>query len=95
MKYSEFIFYLKNSIGIITDSGGVTEECTVLRKPCLIFREKTERPEAIEIGIASLAINKDVDFVIDFLKKKFKYFESPFGRPGVSKRIIDILEEYL
>lgn len=95
MGYSEFIHYLKNSIGIITDSGSLAEECTILKKPCLIFRKKTERIEAIEAGVATLVIDKDIDFVLNFLKKKIRNTGDPFGKIGVSKKIIDIIEEYI
>jgi UDP-N-acetylglucosamine 2-epimerase (non-hydrolysing) len=39
---------------IVTDSGGVQEECTVLKKPLIVVRNSTERPEAIEAGFAHL-----------------------------------------
>ena len=40
---------------IVTDSGGIQEESTALGKPVLIFREETERMEAVEVGVARLA----------------------------------------
>jgi UDP-N-acetylglucosamine 2-epimerase (non-hydrolysing) len=95
MKYSDFIAYLKNSVGILTDSGGLAEECTILKKPCLIFRKKTERPEAIEVGVATLVMDKSIDFAINFLKKKVGKIKNPFGEVGVSKKIVDIVEDYL
>lgn len=52
--YLEFIFLIKNSKGIITDSGGITEEATVLNIPCLTLRNNTERPETVEIGTNEL-----------------------------------------
>jgi UDP-N-acetylglucosamine 2-epimerase (non-hydrolysing) len=39
---------------IVTDSGGIQEECTVLKKPLIVVRNSTERPEAIEAGFAHL-----------------------------------------
>jgi UDP-N-acetylglucosamine 2-epimerase (non-hydrolysing) len=39
---------------IVSDSGGVQEECTVLKKPLIVVRNSTERPEAIEAGFAHL-----------------------------------------
>ncbi|MFH8120140.1 MAG: UDP-N-acetylglucosamine 2-epimerase (non-hydrolyzing) [Candidatus Aenigmatarchaeota archaeon] len=95
MGYSKFIGYLKNSLGIITDSGGLAEECTILKKPCLIFREKTERPEAIEAGVATLVINKNIDFILNFLERKIRNTGNPFGKVGVSKKIVDIIEDYI
>ncbi|MBX3297033.1 MAG: UDP-N-acetylglucosamine 2-epimerase (non-hydrolyzing) [Acidobacteria bacterium] len=50
MGYLEFIYLLKNSKGVITDSGGITEEATVLDIPCVTARTTTERPETVEVG---------------------------------------------
>lgn len=52
--YLEFIYLLKNSKAIITDSGGVTEEATVLNIPCLTLRNSTERPETVLLGTNEL-----------------------------------------
>ena len=52
--YLEFIFLIKNAKGIITDSGGITEEATVLHVPCLTLRSSTERPETITMGTNEL-----------------------------------------
>lgn len=48
--YLEFIFLVKNAKGIITDSGGITEEATILNVPCITLRNTTERPETITHG---------------------------------------------
>ena len=37
-------------MGVITDSGGITEETTVMNIPCLTIRDNTERPETVELG---------------------------------------------
>lgn len=52
--YLEFNFLVKNSLGVITDSGGITEETTVLKVPCMTLRNTTERPETVEIGTNEL-----------------------------------------
>ena len=39
---------------IVSDSGGVQEECTVLKRPLIVVRNSTERPESIEAGFAHL-----------------------------------------
>ncbi len=54
MSYLEFIFMIKNAKGVITDSGGITEETTILKVPCLTLRNSTERPETITIGTNEL-----------------------------------------
>lgn len=48
--YLEFIYLLKNAKAVITDSGGVTEETTVLGVPCMTLRDTTERPETLTVG---------------------------------------------
>ena len=48
--YLNFIYLLKNSKAILTDSGGITEEASILNVPCITFRNTTERPETCELG---------------------------------------------
>jgi UDP-N-acetylglucosamine 2-epimerase (hydrolysing) len=52
--YLEFIYLMDKSFLIITDSGGIQEEAPTFNKPVLVARETTERPEAIESGMAKL-----------------------------------------
>jgi UDP-N-acetylglucosamine 2-epimerase (non-hydrolysing) len=52
--YLEFIHLVKHSLGVITDSGGITEEATVLGIPCLTLRDSTERPETVTVGTNEL-----------------------------------------
>jgi UDP-N-acetylglucosamine 2-epimerase (non-hydrolysing) len=52
--YLEFNYLVENSKAVITDSGGITEETTVLGIPCITLRDNTERPETITIGTNEL-----------------------------------------
>jgi len=52
--YLEFNYIVKNAKAVITDSGGITEETTVMGIPCLTLRDNTERPETITIGTNEL-----------------------------------------
>lgn len=52
--YLEFNYLVKNSLCVITDSGGITEETTYMKVPCLTLRDNTERPETISIGTNEL-----------------------------------------
>jgi UDP-N-acetylglucosamine 2-epimerase (non-hydrolysing) len=52
--YLEFNYLVKHARGVITDSGGITEETTVMGVPCITLRDNTERPETIEIGTNEL-----------------------------------------
>lgn len=54
MGYLEFNFLVERAFAVITDSGGITEETTVLGVPCLTLRDTTERPETITLGTNEL-----------------------------------------
>ncbi|WP_207423851.1 non-hydrolyzing UDP-N-acetylglucosamine 2-epimerase [Desertivirga brevis] len=54
MGYLEFNYLVQKCKAVVTDSGGITEETTVLGVPCLTLRENTERPETCEIGTNEL-----------------------------------------
>jgi UDP-N-acetylglucosamine 2-epimerase (non-hydrolysing) len=54
LSYLEFIYLLKEAKGVITDSGGVQEETTVLGVPCITLRNNTERPETVSLGTNEL-----------------------------------------
>jgi len=68
MGYLEFIFLVKSSKAIITDSGGITEEATVLNIPCITLRNSTERPETVSLGSNELAGTNPKN-LIPYLKK--------------------------
>ncbi len=53
-RYLEFNYLVKNAKAVITDSGGITEETTVLGVPCMTLRDSTERPETITTGTNEL-----------------------------------------
>ncbi|HRL70950.1 MAG TPA: UDP-N-acetylglucosamine 2-epimerase (non-hydrolyzing) [Flavobacterium sp.] len=52
--YLNFMFLIKNSFAVITDSGGISEETTVLGIPCFTMRNNTERPETQTVGTNTL-----------------------------------------
>ena len=52
--YLEFNYLVKNAKAVITDSGGITEETTVMGVPCLTLRDTTERPETVTMGTNEL-----------------------------------------
>ncbi len=93
--YLEFMYLIKNAKGIITDSGGITEEATVLHVPCLTLRNSTERPETVTIGTNEL-IGDEIHKLKPAIKKIIdgqwkKGLIPPFWDGQTSKRIIDIL----
>ena len=66
--YLEFIYLVKNAKGVITDSGGITEEATVLHVPCLTMRNSTERPETVLQGTNEL-VGDDLQKLESYLQK--------------------------
>ena len=54
LPYLEFNYLVKHTKAVITDSGGITEETTVMRIPCITLRDNTERPETCTIGTNEL-----------------------------------------
>jgi UDP-N-acetylglucosamine 2-epimerase (non-hydrolysing) len=93
--YLNFMYLIKNSFAVITDSGGISEETTVLGIPCFTLRTTTERPETIEIGTNTLVGNNVENLVNvfdEFLRNRPKKGMIPELWDGKSaKRIIDIL----
>lgn len=68
MSYLEFMYLIQHSKGVITDSGGITEETTVLGIPCVTLRNSTERPETILMGTNELA-GTDPSALAPYLEK--------------------------
>lgn len=54
MSYLEFNYLVERAKAVITDSGGITEETTVMGVPCITLRDNTERPETVSIGTNEL-----------------------------------------
>ncbi|RZJ30035.1 MAG: UDP-N-acetylglucosamine 2-epimerase (non-hydrolyzing), partial [Flavobacterium sp.] len=67
--YLNFMYLIKNAFAVITDSGGISEETTVLGVPCFTMRTTTERPETQTIGTNTL-----VGITIENLEKEFNHF---------------------
>jgi UDP-N-acetylglucosamine 2-epimerase (non-hydrolysing) len=93
--YLNFMYLIKNSFAVITDSGGISEETTVLGIPCFTMRTTTERPETIEIGTNNL-----VGISIENLENAYKKLKDTDSRQHkipelwdgkASERIVAIL----
>ena len=68
MGYLEFIYMVKNAKAVITDSGGITEETTVLKVPCMTLRNSTERPETVTTGSNEL-VGTDPSHLAPYLQR--------------------------
>jgi UDP-N-acetylglucosamine 2-epimerase (non-hydrolysing) len=93
--YLEFNYLVEKSKCVITDSGGITEETTVMGIPCITLRNNTERPETIEIGTNEL-IGTNPESIQPALKRvlsgKWKKGSIPAKWDGkAAERIVDVL----
>lgn len=93
--YHEFIYLIKNAKGIITDSGGVTEEATVLSVPCITLRNSTERPETVSTGTNEL-VGENMDLlkesIIKIVRNAWKTGAIPERWDGyTADRIVEVL----
>lgn len=96
LPFFDFMKLEANAALIITDSGGIQEESCVLRIPCVIIRENTERPETVELGmniLSGLNVSAVDSAVGELLSKNIKW-ENPFGDGFAAEKIIKILKLY-
>jgi UDP-N-acetylglucosamine 2-epimerase (non-hydrolysing) len=70
LSYLEFNYLVRHAMAVITDSGGITEEATIMGIPCMTLRDSTERPETISLGTNEL-IGNDPDNLAPFLERLF------------------------
>jgi UDP-N-acetylglucosamine 2-epimerase (non-hydrolysing) len=97
--YPEFVWLMDRSTVILTDSGGVQEEAPSLKKPILVMRETTERPEAMEAGAVELvgtSLERIVDRVSVLLDDPVEYAQhqidkNPYGDGRAAERIVDLI----
>jgi len=99
LSYPDFVYAMKHSFFIVTDSGGVQEEAPGLGKPVLVMRDTTERPEAIDAGTAKL-VGADYDKITKGIESLLTNEEeynrmakahNPYGDGRAVERIIDKL----
>lgn len=101
LNYPEFVWLLDRCCLVLTDSGGIQEECTALRKPLIVMRDTTERPEAVDAGAAQLvgtSVEKIVTAVARLLAIPSEHASSPtntcaFGDGHAALRIVDWMLE--
>lgn len=94
--YHQFNWLVKHSRGVVTDSGGISEETTYLGIPCMTLRDTTERPETIDIG-TNVLIGDDMDLLRSSLEKVMQGDWKSGGIPEkwdgrAGQRIAEILD---
>ena len=103
LDYLSFVYLMQKSHLIITDSGGIQEEAPSLGKPILVTRNTTERPEAIEAGVAALVGNDGLKLKQSLMKllddqkayDQVALAKNPFGDGNASDRILTGCLDYL
>ena len=95
--YLEFNYLVKNSFCVITDSGGITEETTVMHVPCMTLRDNTERPETCQVGTNKL-IGTNPDHIKPALDLLFAGGWQEGGIPDLwdghtAERIVNVLRK--
>ncbi|GAA4313764.1 UDP-N-acetylglucosamine 2-epimerase (non-hydrolyzing) [Pontixanthobacter gangjinensis] len=95
LSYLEFNYLVKYAKAVVTDSGGITEETTVMGVPCMTLRDNTERPETITLGTNEL-VGTDPKSLQPYLEKLMagnwkKGREIPLWDGKTAERIIERL----
>lgn len=99
LDYLSFLYIMRKSYLIMTDSGGVQEEAPSLGKPVIVMRDTTERPEAVEAGTVILA-GTETESMASAAKRllddaafyeKMAHAVNPYGDGKASLRIADIV----
>ena len=93
ISYLKSITLIKNCLFVLTDSGGIQEEATILKTPCITLRDNTERPESIEVGANVLVGSSPEQIMKEVMKaiKSDRSWNNPFGDGHSSHKIIDII----
>ena len=90
--YLNFLILMKNAKVILTDSGGLQEEGTVLKVPVLVMRESTERPEALGKGCELVDMNTEK--IVNLVNNPPEVNGTPFGDGRAAERIVDIIKSH-
>jgi UDP-N-acetylglucosamine 2-epimerase (non-hydrolysing) len=103
LSYPDLLKVLHRSTIILSDSGGLQEEAPSVGRPILILRERTERPEVVQVG-AGILVGTDPDLIVKealailcdpVVYDRMVTVPNPFGDGKASERIVDILESSL
>lgn len=103
LEYLPFIYFMKKSYLILTDSGGIQEEAPTFGKPVLVMRDTTERPEAVNSNTAKL-VGSNRENIVKELKKLLDSEEdydlmskskNPYGDGQASQKICNFIYKNL
>jgi UDP-N-acetylglucosamine 2-epimerase (non-hydrolysing) len=103
LDYPDLVAAMQQAKIILTDSGGIQEEAPALNKPVLVLRAATERPEAIEMGVAKI-VGPVREMIVGETRKLLQdpaHYQrmasggSPYGDGRAAEYIRDIVRKYL
>jgi len=101
-KYTDALRLMLDADLVLTDSGGMQEECNALHIPCLTLRYVTDRPESVEAG-ANKCVGFEKDGIVRETRRvlfekgvaeKMRAAKNPYGDGKTSGRIFDIIEKF-
>jgi UDP-N-acetylglucosamine 2-epimerase (non-hydrolysing) len=92
--YLDFLRLMSSARVVLTDSGGIQEETTILRIPCLTLRENTERPITVELG-TNCVVGRDPEKIVAGYREAMTQEPSarvpPLWDGRASERIVELL----
>ncbi|MBD5164981.1 MAG: UDP-N-acetylglucosamine 2-epimerase (non-hydrolyzing) [Helicobacter sp.] len=100
LNYENFVYLMSKSYFIMTDSGGIQEEAPTLKKPILLMRNNTERPEALKTGIVKLVgtevekICSEAQNLLDSYEavKAMEKIQNPYGDGRACEKIVEFIK---
>lgn len=94
LEYPNLLSIMKECAVVISDSGGIQEEAPSFQVPVIVLRERTERPEGVEAGVAYL-VGSNKDRIIDTFERLHNQnnlsVPNPYGDGKSAARIVDLL----
>ncbi len=101
VEYLAFVYLMNRSYMIVTDSGGIQEEAPSLKKPVLVMREVTERPEGVQAGTIRITgtrtaqIRSSIELLLSDRGEyqKMTSAKNPYGDGKAAERIVDIIHK--
>lgn len=94
MNHTELIQYIKQCKFVISDSGGLQEECSFLNKKIIVCRKTTERPESVGIHSFMCGNPDELEGIVDHINQDFVVNKiCPYGDGNAWKKIRKIFSE--